>query len=118
MKGARVGGAGVSEKHANFILNTGNATAVDIESLILRVADAVDQRHGIRLQPEGTDCRRKGRSIAMTHSRKIENPAAFGKVGVLMGGAFGEREISLKGGDAVLSALQSRDVNAVWCRCG
>ncbi len=50
--------------------------------------------------------------------RKIEEPAAFGNVGVLMGGASGEREISLKGGNAVLSALQSRDVNAVGVDVG
>ncbi len=52
MKGATMGGASVSEKHANFILNTGMASAADIESLIYRVADAVYQRHGIWLQAE------------------------------------------------------------------
>lgn len=52
LKGKRIGGACVSEKHANFIVNTGNATAVDIESLIHLVAEEVERKHGIRLQPE------------------------------------------------------------------
>ncbi len=52
IKGVRIGGAEVSEKHANFILNTGNASAADIESLIQHVVDSVDQRQGIKLHPE------------------------------------------------------------------
>ena len=41
LKGERVGSAVVSEKHANFIINTGGATAADVESLIERVASRV-----------------------------------------------------------------------------
>lgn len=52
LKGKRIGGAQVSEKHANFIVNTGGATAADIENLINEVQDAVEQQHGIRLQCE------------------------------------------------------------------
>jgi UDP-N-acetylmuramate dehydrogenase len=52
LKGLRVGGAEVSPKHANFIINTGGATAADIETLIGRVRDAVAERHGIVLVPE------------------------------------------------------------------
>ncbi len=52
LKGERVGGAVVSEKHANFIINTGNATAADVEALINRVMDVVFTRHGIRLETE------------------------------------------------------------------
>ncbi len=54
----------------------------------------------------------------MIQSRKVTSPAIFGRVGVLMGGVSGEREISLKGGKAVLSALQSQDVNAVGIDVG
>jgi UDP-N-acetylmuramate dehydrogenase len=52
LKGARVGGAEVSPKHANFIINTGGATAADIEALILKVRDVVQARHGVRLDTE------------------------------------------------------------------
>jgi UDP-N-acetylmuramate dehydrogenase len=52
LKGMRIGGAQVSEKHANFIVNTGGATAADIENLIGEVQAAVEQQTGIRLHPE------------------------------------------------------------------
>lgn len=52
LKGLRVGGASVAEKHANFIVNDGGATAEDIESLIRQVIGLVEQRQGIRLIPE------------------------------------------------------------------
>lgn len=52
LKGLCVGGACVSEKHANFIVNTGTATASDIESLIYKVRDIVEAETGILLEPE------------------------------------------------------------------
>jgi UDP-N-acetylmuramate dehydrogenase len=52
LKGARIGGAVVSEKHANFILNDGSATAADIERLIEHVAATVLERCGVRLELE------------------------------------------------------------------
>ena len=52
LKGERVGGAEISSVHANFIVNTGNATAVDINQLIELVQDRVEQRHAVRLHPE------------------------------------------------------------------
>lgn len=52
LKGYRMGDACVSEKHANFIINLGHASAVDIESLMIYVQDAVMQRSGVRLEPE------------------------------------------------------------------
>lgn len=52
LKGYSIGGACVSEKHANFIVNTGNATAADIEALIHYVQDKVKQQHGVVLQTE------------------------------------------------------------------
>jgi UDP-N-acetylmuramate dehydrogenase len=52
LKGHRVGGAVVSTKHANFIINEGSATAADLEQLILHVQSTVEQVHGVRLQPE------------------------------------------------------------------
>jgi UDP-N-acetylmuramate dehydrogenase len=52
LKGKINGGAQVSEKHANFIVNLGNATAADIENLIIEVRDKVLQETGIELHPE------------------------------------------------------------------
>jgi UDP-N-acetylmuramate dehydrogenase len=52
LKGTRIGGAVVSQLHANFILNEGSATAHDLEQLILHVQATVEQVHGIRLVPE------------------------------------------------------------------
>ena len=52
LKGKRIGGAVVSEKHGNFIINEKNATALDIESLINLVQKTVKKVHGIALQRE------------------------------------------------------------------
>lgn len=52
LKGMRVGGAQVSVKHANFIVNTGTASAADIEDLILKVQAEVQEQTGIKLHPE------------------------------------------------------------------
>ncbi len=52
MKGECIGGACISDKHANFIINTGDATANDIESLISKIMDTVEQKKGVRLVPE------------------------------------------------------------------
>lgn len=49
LKGKKQGGACVSEKHANFIINEGAATAADIETLIGEVAEEVERKHGVRL---------------------------------------------------------------------
>jgi UDP-N-acetylmuramate dehydrogenase len=52
LKGFRIGDAVVSEKHANFILNEGSATARDLEQLIMHVRDTVQRVHGVTLVPE------------------------------------------------------------------
>lgn len=52
LKGFRIGGAVVSPKHANFLVNEGEATAADIEALIAHVRDEVERRHGVRLSTE------------------------------------------------------------------
>ncbi|HVN42242.1 MAG TPA: UDP-N-acetylmuramate dehydrogenase [Steroidobacteraceae bacterium] len=52
LKGLRIGGASVSQKHANFIINHGEATARDLERLIQHVQETVERVHGIRLHPE------------------------------------------------------------------
>jgi len=52
LKGRRVGDAQVSEKHANFIVNLGHATAKDVLELMEIVKRGVLDAHGVRLEPE------------------------------------------------------------------
>ena len=52
MKGERIGGAAVSDLHANFILNQGDATATEVINLILKVRERVKHSHGLMLEPE------------------------------------------------------------------
>ncbi|HYN76893.1 MAG TPA: UDP-N-acetylmuramate dehydrogenase [Lamprocystis sp. (in: g-proteobacteria)] len=52
LKGARIGGAEVSRKHANFIINTGEARAADIAALVEHVRSEVERQTGVRLHPE------------------------------------------------------------------
>jgi len=52
LKGKTVGGAMVSEKHAGFVINFDNATALDVKNLIKQVQDAVYKNDGIMLETE------------------------------------------------------------------
>lgn len=52
LKGYAIGGAEISTKHANFIVNNGGARAADVEALIEHVREQVAARFGIRLEPE------------------------------------------------------------------
>ena len=52
LKGCTVGGAQVSEKHAGFVVNIGNATAKDILDLMAHVQETVLREKGVRLEPE------------------------------------------------------------------
>ena len=52
LKGTSVGGAQVSEKHAGFIVNTGNATSADLKALLTLVSNTVKEKTGIELQRE------------------------------------------------------------------
>ncbi|MBV8403941.1 MAG: UDP-N-acetylmuramate dehydrogenase [Gammaproteobacteria bacterium] len=52
LKGFRIGDASVSEKHANFIINHGQASAGDLERLIGHVRATVERVHGVALHPE------------------------------------------------------------------
>jgi len=51
-KGMRVGGVMVSEKHANFLVNRGGATAADVKILMRRIQEKVKKDSGIDLEPE------------------------------------------------------------------
>ncbi len=52
LRGTQHGGAMVSQKHPNFIVNLGNATAADVEYLIGAVKERVYEKYGIRLEEE------------------------------------------------------------------
>jgi len=52
LKGARIGGAEVSPKHANVIVNAGGATAGDVVELMRRMRDRAEESCGVRLEPE------------------------------------------------------------------
>lgn len=108
LKGYAIGGALVSPKHANFIVNTGNATAADIENLIYYVQKQVKEQQGVELHTE----------VCMvgeqTHAAAAQlKPEQFGRVAVLMGGSAAERAVSLRSGAAVYDALIRKGVDAV-----
>lgn len=52
LRGYRVGGAQVSEKHCGFVINTGDATAEDVRSLMEHVTEIVYAKFGVTLEPE------------------------------------------------------------------
>ena len=52
LKGLRVGGAQVSEKHAGFVVNTGGATAADVLALCAKITETVRERFGVTLERE------------------------------------------------------------------
>ncbi len=111
LKGYAIGGACVSEKHANFIVNTGGSTADDIESLIYYVQSKVKEYQGVELK---TEVCMAGEKIAdMKKDTSLGNPEKFGRVAVLMGGSAAERPVSLRSGAAVYEALLRKGVDAI-----
>ena len=52
LRGYRVGGAQVSEKHCGFVINAGGATAEDVTILMKNVTDIVYEKVGVKLEPE------------------------------------------------------------------
>lgn len=128
LKGKRIGGALICEKHANFILNNESASSDDIECLIELIQTNVREKFGIELEPE-VRIVGQTRSTPMSkpilcqnenffayprsflHSKDVSSQQ-FGKVAVLLGGNSGEREVSLESGKNVLEALQRKGVDA------
>ncbi len=52
LRGEKIGGAQVSEKHCGFVINTGDATAADVMALIKKIQDTVKEQTGVLLEPE------------------------------------------------------------------
>jgi UDP-N-acetylmuramate dehydrogenase len=52
LKGLRIGGAAISEKHANFIVNDQKGSAADVRAVLDRARDEVARQFGVELVPE------------------------------------------------------------------
>lgn len=52
MKGVCIGGACISLKHANFLVNENNATAMDVINLINLVKERIGMKYGFEIEPE------------------------------------------------------------------
>ena len=105
-KGMAVGGARVSERHANFIINEKKATARDVRELMKRIQDKVMAQFNVRLEPEVKLRWRMGRRPPFKKWFKTR------RIGVLMGGTSAERPISLKTGRAIFASLKRQGFNA------
>ena len=91
--GYSVGGAMVSDKHAGFVVNKGGATAKDVLDLIKYVQDTVEEKFGVKLEPEvkayrGT-VRRRNRMqytivTGMSGSGKTKSNKIFGGYGIFL----------------------------------
>ena len=100
LKGTLSGGAGISEEHANFIVNFDNASEKDVLDLMKKARQSVAEMFNVYLVPE---------VIFMNPESEKELLAAPAplKVAVLKGGNSSEREVSLRSGAAVAQALRN-----------
>ena len=76
LKGTRIGGAAVSEKHANFIINDRRAAASDIEELIFFVREKVREQTGVSLSPEVRIVGRYATQNARAAAKKLSETEA------------------------------------------
>ena len=95
-RGLRVGGAQVSEMHCNFLINTGNATGHDIETLGETVRERVKANSGIELHWE--------------IKRIRESSGADAQHTILFGGTNKERLVSVATAQALCEALPEADL--------
>ena len=100
LKGRRVGGAVVSDKHANFIINDAGARAADVEALIGEVVDTVAERQGVRSSPRyASSVRRRSearRNDRLPH-RAPRRAAGIGACGIRPRGRALRRSIGPRG---------------------
>ncbi|HJX88226.1 MAG TPA: UDP-N-acetylmuramate dehydrogenase, partial [Gemmatimonadales bacterium] len=71
LKGHRVGAAEVSPMHANYFVNTGGATAADVRGLIAHAQRVVEERFGVRLEPEVKMIGARGEYLNDGEGRKV-----------------------------------------------
>ncbi len=98
LKESSNGGATVSSRHANFVMNTGGASEKDFVELLGKIRKTVAETSGIYLRPEVVFADNESLEKVMN---TIKEPAVL----VLMGGNSSEREVSLRSGQAVADAL-------------
>jgi UDP-N-acetylenolpyruvoylglucosamine reductase len=101
-RGLKVGGAQMSTQHCNFMINTGNASAADLEALGTSIQQKVRKKSGIELHWE---IKRVGRAMGK-------------KIAVLMGGMSPERQVSLDSGKACAEALRRKGWQVVEIDAG
>jgi UDP-N-acetylmuramate dehydrogenase len=78
LKGHRVGGAEVSPMHANYFVNAGGATAADVRGLIAQVQRVVEERFGVRLEPEVKIIGGRGEYLNHGEGRKAKGEGGTG----------------------------------------
>ena len=88
LKGLRVGGAEVSERHANVIVNTGGATAADVRELMARMREAVRERLGVDLVPEVEDL---GRTVTNRGGLAVRRIPTMTVRALILAGGSGTR---------------------------
>lgn len=100
LKNYRVGDAAVCAEHANYIINCGAATETQFLELMHEIRRNVAEKFGFYLQPEVCFVSPGARDALL-------NDPVAPRVNVLYGGVSGEREISLRSGEAVATALRN-----------
>lgn len=99
-KGMHCGNIEVSGEHANYLLNSGEASEEELLELMIRIRRGVAEKTGLYLEPEVV--------LADPDAlRRYHDAVPAPKVAVLMGGVSSEREVSLRSGAAVAAALRN-----------
>lgn len=99
LRGFKLGDLLVSDKHANYLINTGSATEKDYIRLVRILRRAVSEKHGFYLLNEIVP-------VNPQTALDIELDTPAPRVNVLYGGTSSEREISLQSGSNVAAALR------------
>ena len=100
LRGLRIGDLEVSTKHANYLMNNGNASEADYISMIRILRRAVSEKYGFYLTNEIVP-------VNISTTEAIEHDTPTPVINVLYGGVSSERDISLQSGSCVAKALRN-----------